>query len=223
VRILDHLAAASSMLASPSLLLAAALLVSGCALSVEVPGDSTSGGDTSGGDGSGGDSSSTSSGSTSGGGGGSFQGVPCKYLHGQATLTSYTDPDNYVSSAYSFEMASQDEALTKNDWDVLYENDTFVVNTVGDDVSFIVDLGAVALADVPATVDPSGFPTGQFGEHDAIQAVAAHTYVVRTIDDDTRQYAAFRVVALSPGSSVTMEWMCSTDPETLTIPAGCGL
>jgi hypothetical protein len=208
-------------LAARSFFLAAALLVSGCALTVDVPGDGNATGDTTAGTTTGGDTSSATGGSS--GTGGAYHGVPCHYLQGEATLTSYTTPDDYVSSAYSFELASQDEALTKNDWDLLYEGDTFVVNTVGDDTSFIVDLGDVALADVPPTVDPSGFPTGQFGEHDEIQAVPAHTYVVRTIDANTRQYAAFRVVSLAPGSGVTLAWIRSTDPNSLEVPVGCGL
>jgi hypothetical protein len=95
------------------------------------------------------------------------------------------------------------------------------VNTVVDDASFVVDLGDVALSDVPETVDPASFPAGQFGEHDYVQAVLDHTYVIRTVDGDTNQWAAARVVGLSPGASVTIEWIRSTDPERMIVPTQC--
>lgn len=203
---------------APAFLFAVASLVTACGVSIDVPGDGDPAGAASGGD----DSNATG-GSSAGSGGASYQGVPCKFLHGQATLSSYTNPDNYASSAYSFEFASQDVDVTNNDWDVVYQANRFMVNTITDDASFIVDLGDVALTDVPLTVDPSGFPTGEFGTHDDVQAVVSHTYVVRTVDGDTKQWAAFRILALAPGESVTIAWIRSADPDALKVPVSCGL
>lgn len=152
--------------------------------------------------------------------GGSYAGMPCRFLAGEATLTSYTGPGD-VSAQVSFEFGSQDPAVTGNDWDLQYEQNVFRVNTVTDDTSFIVDLGDVPLAQVPQSVDPAGYPTGQFGGHDDLQAVVAHTYVVRTLDGSTRQWAAFRVTSLSPGESVGITWVRSADPDALKVPLGC--
>jgi hypothetical protein len=149
--------------------------------------------------------------------------MDCAYLHGNATLQSYTDASNYAASAFSFEFASQNVTLTHNDWDVVYQDDAFMVNTVTDDKSFIVDLGSVALREVPATVDPTKYPTGEWGEHDAIQAQLDHTFFVRNVDGLGRGVAAFRVRELEPGRRVSIEWIRSTDPDTMVVPLACGL
>jgi hypothetical protein len=151
-------------------------------------------------------------------------GTPCSFLHGMATLTSWDGEDeHYAASTYSFEFASNDVDVTYNDIDVEYQGNSFYVNTVTDDQSFIVDLGDVALADVPPTVDPDDYPLGEFGMHDAVGAVLDHTFMVRTIDGNTKQWAAFRVVGLEPGESVTIAWERSTDPDQLSIPTQCGV
>ncbi len=153
-----------------------------------------------------------------------IDGIPCKYLHGQATLTSYYgDKDNYASSAFSFEFASQDPAVTKNEFDVQYANDLFIVNMITDDLSFIVDLGNVPFDNVPPTVDPDDYPVGNWGEHDALQAQIHHTYLVRSEDAAGRGMAAFRVQGLEPGIRVTIDWVRSTDPDEMVLPVACGL
>lgn len=155
-----------------------------------------------------------------GSGAGAGTGMACRYLHGVAGLTEY-DGDNYASSAFSFEYASQDPEVTYNEFDLLYEGNYFRVNLVVDDESFIVDLGNLPLTDVPPTVDPDDYPVGQWGEHDAIQAHIDHTYFVRSVDGAGRLVAAFRVVGLEPGIFVTIEWVRSTDPDQMVIPLQC--
>lgn len=149
-------------------------------------------------------------------------GIPCSYLRGRATLTRYTG-DNYASSAFSFEYASQDPDVTNNEFDVLYDLNHFRVNTVTDDVSFIVDLGDVAWAEVPEMVDPEEFPLGNWGEHDAIEAYLGHTYFVRNVDSAGRGVAAFRVLGLEPGVRVTIDWVRSVHPDRFVVPTGCEL
>jgi hypothetical protein len=150
-------------------------------------------------------------------------GTPCEYRHGTHTLTSWAGQDDasYAASSFSFEMASNELALTSNDVDLLHEGNMIRVNTVTDDRSFIVDLGDVALRDAPPEVDAADYPVGMWGEHDAIGAVLDHTYVVRTVDGNTRQWAAFKIVALSPGREMTIAWIRSPDPERLQIPTDC--
>jgi hypothetical protein len=149
-------------------------------------------------------------------------GVPCAYLHGRATIPSWDgDEASYPASLFSFELASSDFGVVRNDGDVLYTDNYFLVNTVVDDTSFIVDLGDLELSAVPSTVSLDEFPTGEWGEHDAIQAVAHHTYAVRTLDGNTRQWAAFRITEHSPGVVVTLEWIRSPDVDALVVPTAC--
>jgi hypothetical protein len=150
-----------------------------------------------------------------------IDGIPCSHLRGEVTLSEY-DGDNFASSSFSFEFASQDPEITYNDYDLLYERNTFRVNLSGGDDSFIVDLGDVPLADVPETVDAADYPVGAFGEHDEIGAVIDHTYFVRTDDDTGRVVAAFRVVGLEPGVRATISWIRSTDPDRMVVPVDCG-
>lgn len=149
------------------------------------------------------------------------EGMPCVYLHGYATLTDYVAYDNYASSAFSFEFASQDPEVTYNEFDLLYDGNMFRVNTVTDDVSFIVDLGNVPLDEAPAMVDPDDYPLGNWGEHDNIQAYLDHSYFARNVDGAGRGVSAFRVVGLRPGVDVQIEWIHSVAPDTLIIPTQC--
>jgi hypothetical protein len=148
-------------------------------------------------------------------------GLPCSYLHGEATMASRRADTDYASSCFSFEYASQDANVTGNEFDVQYQGDMFIVNMVTDDVSFIVDLGKTPLREVPRTVDPSDYPLGQWREHDAIQAQAYHTYFVRSVDGAGRLVAAFRVLRLEPGRRVDIEWIRSTDADVMAPPLGC--
>ncbi len=163
---------------------------------------------------------SSSTGSSSGEPG--VMGIPCAYLLGEATLTRY-EGDNYGTSAFNFELASQDADVTNNEFNLLYGRNTFSVNLVTDDDSFIVDLGNLPLDEVPETVDPDDFPLGQFGEHDHIDAILDHTYYVRSQDSSGRHVAAFRVLGLEPGVRVTIRWARSTDPDRMQLPIACGL
>jgi hypothetical protein len=157
----------------------------------------------------------TEQGSTS-----SVSGMPCTALHGTATLANYRT-DAYASSAFSFEFASQDPKLTANRFELLYEDDMFLVNMVGGDASFIVDLGAVDLREVPRTVSPDAYPTGEWDRHDAIQAQLGHTYFVRTVHADGRLVSSFRVAGLDPGRRASIEWIRSTDPDVMLPPTAC--
>jgi hypothetical protein len=154
------------------------------------------------------------------GGASSVSGMPCTSLHGTATLANYRT-SAYASSAYSFEFASQDPDLTANRFELLYEDDLFLVNMAGGDASFIVDLGQLELRGVPATVDADAYATGEWRGHDAIQAELDHTYFVRTVHSDGRLVSAFRVTGLEPGRRASIEWIRSTDPDQMLPPLAC--
>jgi hypothetical protein len=113
--------------------------------------------------------------------------------------------------------------VTNNEFDVLYELNQFRVNTVTDDVSFIVDLGDVGWAGVPEMVVPGEFPLGNWGEHDDIEAYVGHMYFVRNVDSAGRGVAAFRVVGLEPGVRVTIDWVRSVHPDRFMVPTACEL
>ncbi len=147
-------------------------------------------------------------------------GMPCSSLHGVVTLRDYGSSP-YSTAAFSFELGTQDSKITHNDYDVLYEQNTFDVNMVTDDESFIVDLGDMALADAPETVDPNQYPTGQWHEHDAIDAHLNHIYYVRSKDGSGRLVSVFRVIGLEPGVRTTIEWMRSTDPDAMVLSRQC--
>lgn len=128
--------------------------------------------------------------------------------------------DNYEAATFSFEHATQwEDGQVMNDWDLLFSNDYepwidwFVVNTVVDDASFIVDLGQVGVCDVPLVVDPASFSVGLYGDHDYVQVLPGHTYLVRTLDGSTRQVAAFTVIDYAPDFYVTIQWYLSPDPD----------
>jgi hypothetical protein len=149
------------------------------------------------------------------------QGIPCSYLVGEVTLSEY-DGDNFSSSSFSFEYATQDSEITLNDYDLQYQGNLFTVNLAGGDASHIVDLGEVALADVPQTIDLARYETGAWGEHDDIPAVIGHTYFVRNQDDTGRTVGAFVVTGLEPGVRVSISWIRSIDPDVMIVPTECG-
>lgn len=148
------------------------------------------------------------------------RGIPCSYLRGEASLSDYAAGD-YAAASYSFRYASQDPAVTRNDVDVLYERDFFQVNMVTDDRSSIVDLGVVALRDVPSRVDPREYPVGKWGEHDDIDAQIDHTYFVQSVDGSGRHVVAFQVMRLEPGRRVSLTWVRSIDPDVMVFPSWC--
>jgi hypothetical protein len=134
---------------------------------------------------------------------------------GEVTLKPYVSDDAYLGSVVSFEWASTDVAVTNNDWDVSLTpstrglGTTFRVNTVTDDESCLEDLGAIAIADVPAQV------TAACG--DFVDVVEGHVYLVRTVDSDTRQYAAFGVIAHVPGHEATLRWFRSPEQDAFVL------
>lgn len=153
--------------------------------------------------------------------------LPAARSAGSVTLearTSFEDLDaGYLAAVASFEHASTDVERTNNDWDLLFGNDrhddydVFSVNTVTDDDSFIVDLGPIAFGDIPATVDPSQFPTGDYGEHDDVPVREGHVYYVRTHDENSRLVAVFGVQRHELNRSVELVWFRSSEPDRFVL------
>ncbi|MGC4116651.1 MAG: hypothetical protein QM765_19190 [Myxococcales bacterium] len=142
---------------------------------------------------------------------------------GVATLKPHTTEVDYQDSVVSFEHATTEDAEdVNNDWDLSLDGGDllFRVNTVTDDQSWIVDLGAISLEEIPATVTLIDYPMGREGTHDFIPAILEHVFLVRSQDSDTQQYSAFRVVGLERGAGVTLQWFRSKEPDRFVFPRG---
>jgi len=147
---------------------------------------------------------------------------PAVAASGLATLNPYTSDADFAKAHLSIKFATTvDDPAVLNNWDVVYNRgDTFRVNTVTDDTSWIVDLGAIPMEHIPETVDLTLYGTGVFGAHDEVPAFVDHVYLVRNVDTSTRQYAAFRVAGYVKDTSVTLQWFRSSDPEKFVFKAG---
>lgn len=147
----------------------------------------------------------------------------CDRLVGETTLQARHVTGDYQTATYSFEYATvTDDGQVKNDWDVLFSDGMFTANTVTDDRSFIVDLGDLAFEKVPETIDLSAHERGPFGEHDDRVVVLDHLYVVRTLDNNTRQYVAMRVAEHPVSETVTIQWRRSGAPDRMiAVPDAC--
>lgn len=149
-------------------------------------------------------------------------GLSCSALHGTVTL-GLRAIHGWPACAFSFRHASQDPAVTRNLFDVYYETDLFMSELTASDPpgSFLVDLGDVPLKDVPSMVDPETYPTGNWKQHDALQAQPNHTYFQRLRRVDGNSVATFRVKGLVPGDRVTIEWVHSPDADAMVTPRAC--
>jgi len=151
---------------------------------------------------------------------------PCSVPErGTSTLTARTTYDDYQGATLSVEHGVvTDDGRVRNDWDLLFGNDQdpardhFTVNMVTDDRSFIVDLGNIPLEQVPHNLSPADYAIGLYGEHDEVGVHCGHVYVIRTVDSDTVQYAAVKVLAHDLNHSVTLRWYRSSDPGRLVLP-----
>ncbi len=156
----------------------------------------------------------------------SCEAQPCSVPErGTSTLTARTTYDDYQGATLSIEHGVvMDDGQVKNDWDLLFGNDReqardyFTVNMATDDRSFIVDLGDISLEQVPETVNPADYALGLRGEHDELTVHRGHVYVIRTVDTDTVQYAAVRVLAHELNRSVTLRWYRSSETARLVLP-----
>ena len=142
---------------------------------------------------------------------------------GLATLHPHTAEADVLDSVVSFEHAATvDSGQVNADWDLSLEGAELLsqVNGASDDQSWIVDLGPISIQDVPETVDPAEHEKGPSGTNDLLPAALEHVYLVHNLDSDTQQYVAFRVVALEPGTGVTLQWFRSKDPARFVFPRG---
>lgn len=151
-------------------------------------------------------------------------GEPCARLHGKVTLGD-RNAHGWPACAFSFALGTQDANATRNLYELYYEGDLLMNELSAGDGGWIVDLGDVALGAVPKTVDPSSFPTGNWGKHDALQAYANHTYYQRVERAPTSgaatTVAAFRIVGFAPGDAITIEWIRSSSTKEMVVPTAC--
>jgi hypothetical protein len=154
----------------------------------------------------------------SGGGGG---GVPAV---GDVTLYD-RQLYGYDAAVLSMEHATVlDSAQVNGDWDLLFGDDPeerldrFTVRMEPEDAgSFVVDLGPLeTLTQIPQTIDPS-----QYAQTDEIEAHEDHVYLVRTDDQNTRQYAMMLVTDHVADDHVDVHWCRSLEPDRFVLPPGC--
>ena len=129
------------------------------------------------------------------------------------TLIARAWSDDYEAATLSFERATiLEDGCVRNDWDLLFGNDQltdtdhFTVNTVTDDASSIVDLGPIDVAELPPDIERDDYAQGYWGGYDNIPVQVGHLYLTHTRDDNTRQFALFRVVEHDLNRSVTIAW-----------------
>lgn len=133
----------------------------------------------------------------------------------EVTLVPHTDEGSYLGSVLSFQWATTvDRGQVLNDWDLSLttdttsrENLTFRVNLVTDDRSCIEDLGAIAIATVPAAIARCD---------DNVRVVEGHVYLVENRDEDQHQFAAFAVTRLDGLRSASLRWYRSSQPDRFT-------
>lgn len=147
---------------------------------------------------------------------------------GTATLQARATTNDYILATLSIEYGTvEDEALVNNDWDLLYGNDNdpkldeFRVNTVADDTSAIYNLGDLAFAEVPGTVDPTGYPTDSEGLYDNVLVALSHTYYIHTLDSDTEQVGVVRVKEWTINEQVVLDWCRSPEPGSFEATDDC--
>ena len=148
-----------------------------------------------------------------------ISGMPCSSLRGTTTL-GLRRAHGWPACAFSFRFASRDPQITQNSYDVEFD-DYFMIDLVVGDHGYLVDLGDVALANLPKTVDPSLFPLGKYGDHDALDVTLNHTYFTRIQRTAGNTLAAFRVVELSATDHAKIEWVRSPDADTMVVPTAC--
>lgn len=137
-----------------------------------------------------------------------------------------TDSDaDYHRATASFEYATRlDAKRTLNDWDLCLQGSgekrrpySLVVRTVTDDRSDFWDLGAVKLEKVTKkSVKKRGLKSPVYDGTAAgagLPPVVGHVYVVHTKDSDSDFWARFRVKAVVPRTSVTIEWELLSTPQ----------
>lgn len=135
--------------------------------------------------------------------------------------------NDYEKATFSFEHGLRDDPLgeVRNDWDLLFSWPKFVVHTVVDDTSLIVDLGEVpldglAVADLQALTqrvavaasENAADPEGRAGT--SAPVLAGHAYFVWTKDRESNLVSAFEVVDLVEGSHCMLDWYSTADGRT---------
>lgn len=155
--------------------------------------------------------------------------------------TYRNEPDSYERATFSFEHGLRDDpgnAITRNDWDLLFGGGKFGVRTVVDDSGLIVDLGRIrlthlaasdraALRTAVASIASTRFRPENHGVRDRGETAPVefgHTYFVWTRDSDTDALAAFEVLEFQPGHRCLLEWYGSKDGITgrgsIAVPSG---
>ncbi len=119
-----------------------------------------------------------------------------------AVLLDQAYYDDYERATFSLEHGLRDDpglAVTRNDWDVLFESDRLHAQTVVDDQSLLADLGARSLEALDGIALPAK----------VVESVAVrkgHAYFLWSRDDDTDLACLLLVRAHDRGLSCELDW-----------------
>jgi hypothetical protein len=135
----------------------------------------------------------------------------------QEWLLSRNVHDDYEKATFSFEAGLRDDpdlAETRNDWDLIFDNDSdrrrdsLGVRMVRDDISLIADLGGIGFQEV----DPAKAAEALFVAE--LPCIVDHLYVVHTMDGESDLWSLFRVVEHRRNDSARIQWV-SLDPGSM--------
>lgn len=119
------------------------------------------------------------------------------------STTLFSVHRNDARSSFSFELGLMgSHPRVRNDFDLEFLGDRFRVNSVTDDRSRILDLGAKSFAEikrVPQLPDNKGA--------DFVPVVTGHCYVVHTRDTESDHFSLFRVTEFVPQKRVSIDWL----------------
>jgi len=118
-----------------------------------------------------------------------------------------------MRATFSFAEGVRDDLdlrRTRNDWDVQFDGDEFVVRMAPDDLSTITDLGACDWGASGPLLEGSG---------DRAPVVHGHLYLVHTFDSDANFFSLLRVTALVPEDRVAFDWVSRDTVGLTTSPA----
>lgn len=129
-------------------------------------------------------------------------------LLAQAELWDRARFDDYERATFSFQHGRRDDPeleVTRNDWDLLFTNGAFDVNTVVDDHSVIAALGAVDPRRLAESLPAPLVWSDARDSRAPIFARTTHAYLVLSRDSDTDLATVFQVVEFD-GDRVVLDW-----------------
>lgn len=156
-------------------------------------------------------------------------------LPNQISMTAYSDSNSYASSAFNFEMMSQDPMVARNRFHILYQpSNQISTQTVVGDLGSIVDLGELSCQNLSTDHETTGVYPGkghggypykedrkldpmfwltyssawsalQYNRKAEITPAIGHCYLMHLVGHDGVTVAMFHVKDLVPGRMLVID------------------